>query len=322
MSMATRVTELFGVEYPVVLAPMDKVAGGELAAAVSRAGGLGLIGGGYGDAEWLTRQFDAAADARVGCGFITWSLSRQPDLLDRALERRPVAVMLSFGDPAPFAETITASGALLLCQVQNRAQAERALDAGADVLVAQGSEAGGHGCGSRTTVTLVPELADLVTRRGLDTAVLAAGGIADGRGLAAALTLGAAGVLVGTRFYAAAEALSTPQARNRAVAATSDDARRTTVYDIVRRHPWPDGHTISVLGNDFVSRWHGAESELHRNLETAAADYRQAVDDRDYTTANVTVGQAAGLIDSVLPAADIVTGITREAGTVLTRLAR
>ncbi|MDR7304120.1 NAD(P)H-dependent flavin oxidoreductase [Haloactinomyces albus] len=322
MPITTRATELLGIEHPIVLAPMDDVAGGELAAAVSRAGGLGMIGGGYGDADWLSGQFDAADGVRVGCGFITWSLARQPALLDRALQRSPAAVMLSFGDPVPFAERIKASGALLLCQVQNREHAERALEAGADLLVAQGNEAGGHGYGSRTTLTLVPEIADLVARRGLDVAVLAAGGIADGRGMAAALTLGASGVLVGTRFYAAAEALSTPQARDRAVAAAGEDVRRTTVYDIVRGHPWPDGHTISVLGNDFVSRWHGAEPELHRNLESATADYRSAVDNRDYTVANVTVGQATGLVDSVLPAADIVTAMAEHAGTTLSVLAR
>ncbi|RCW44510.1 nitronate monooxygenase [Halopolyspora algeriensis] len=322
MSIATRATELLGVEHPIVLAPMGDVSGGELAAAVSRAGGLGLIGGGYGDANWLTREFDAAAGARVGCGFITWSLARQPDLLDVALERDPVAVMLSFGDPAPFAERVRASGAVLLCQVQNRGQAERALDVGADVLVAQGTEAGGHGYGSRTTLTLVPELADLVDRRGSEAVVLAAGGIADGRGLAAALTLGASGALVGTRFYLAAEALSTPQARDHAVGATGEDTCRTTVYDIVRGYPWPEGHTVNTLGNDFVSRWHGAESELQRDLGNAAAEYRRAVAERDYDIANVFVGQAAGLVDSVLPAADIVTDIADRAEVILGGLVR
>ncbi|MQA16460.1 MAG: nitronate monooxygenase [Pseudonocardiaceae bacterium] len=321
MPIRTPATELLGIEIPIVLAPMDGVSGGELAVAVSRAGGLGMVGGGYGDAEWLTRQLDAVAGARVGCGFITWSLAQQPALLDLALERGPVAVMLSFGNPAPFAASIKACGASLLCQVQNREQAEHALDSGADVLVAQGSEAGGHGFGPRTTLTLVPEIADLLVRRGSDAVVLAAGGIADGRGLAAALTLGASGALVGSRFYAAAEALTTPQARERVVAATGADARRTTVYDVVRRRYWPAGHTISVLGNDFVSRWHGAEAELQQNLEAAAVDYWQGVRDRDYDIANVTVGQGAGLIGAVLPAADIVMGIASRADAILTRLA-
>src|SRR5699024_2792551 len=228
---ATSLTQLFGIQAPVVSAPMDAVAGGELAAAVTRAGGLGLIGGGYGDEEWLSRQFELAGGTRVGCGFITWSLHRQRELLDAALERDPVAVMLSFGELSPFAETIVASDTRLICQVQNRAQACEALDAGADVLVAQGSEAGGHGYGTRSTMTLVPELVDLVATHDTAVPVLAAGGIADGRGLAAALLLGAAGVLVGTRFYATTEALSAPRAREEVVAATGDDTWRTTVYD-------------------------------------------------------------------------------------------
>lgn len=319
MALSTSLTRLLGIDHPILSAPMDAVAGGALAAAVSDAGGLGLIGGGYGDHEWLARQFDLAAGSRVGCGFITWSLARQPGLLDLALERRPVAVMLSFGDPATFAEAIKSAGALLICQIQDRAQAERALDAGADVLVAQGSEAGGHGYWPRSTLTLVPEIADLVAARRGESAVIAAGGIADGRGLAAALVLGASGVLVGSRFYAATEALSTPRAQAEVVAATGDDCCRTTIYDTVRGYPWPAGHTMNVLSNTFTNRWHGCETALAEHLDAATAEYEQALADRDYTIANVTIGQAAGLIDSVRPAAEIVSGLVEQASTALRR---
>lgn len=310
---ATSLTELFGIEAPIVSAPMDAVAGGELAAAVSRAGGLGLIGGGYGDREWLARQFALAGDARVGCGFITWSLHRQRELLEVALDHDPAAVMLSFGELSPFAERIAASDAHLMCQVQNRRQARAALDAGADVLVAQGTEAGGHGYGTRSTMTLVPELADLVAARGLTLPVLAAGGVADGRGLAAALMLGAAGVLVGTRFYATTEALSTPQARAEMVAATGDETCRTTVYDRLRRYPWPHGHTMSVLRNDLTDRWAGAEHELDQQLDAAITEYREAVAARDYTIANVTVGQNVGLISTVTSAGEVVSRMVEQA---------
>lgn len=127
MVLSTAFSQMFGIDYPIVSAPMDLIAGGELAAAVSGAGGLGLIGGGYGDRDWLARQFDLAAGAPVGCGFITWSLARQPQLLDLALQYEPVAVMLSFGDPAVFADAIKSAGTRLVCQIQNRTQAERAL---------------------------------------------------------------------------------------------------------------------------------------------------------------------------------------------------
>ncbi|MGH3958002.1 NAD(P)H-dependent flavin oxidoreductase [Mycobacterium sp.] len=318
MTLSTSLTQLLGIDYPIVSAPMDMVAGGELAAAVSDAGGLGLIGGGYGNAKWLTRQFDLAAGSAVGCGFITWSLAQQPRLLDLTLEREPVAVMLSFGDPGSFATTIKSAGARLICQIQDRVQAERALQVGADVLVAQGSEAGGHGFGPRSTLTLVPEIVDLVDARGAGIPVLAAGGIADGRSLAAALMLGAAGVLVGTRFYATREALSTPQARDQLIAANGDDTCRTTIYDQLRGYPWPSGHTMSVLRNSLTDRFDGTEREM-LHAEDSISEYSRAVTARDYAIANVTVGQAAGLVNAVVSAAEVVTGMAQLAAGTLSR---
>ena len=138
MRLRTRLTERLAIKHPVLSAPMGMVAGGRLAAAVTRTGGFGMIGGGYGDASWLEQEFAAAGDARVGCGFITWSLARKPELLDLTLGRNPVAVMLSFGAPEPFAAKIRDSGALLICQVQSLAAARRAVEARADILVAQG----------------------------------------------------------------------------------------------------------------------------------------------------------------------------------------
>jgi nitronate monooxygenase len=131
--LQTRLTELLGIEHPVLSAPMGFAAGGRLAATVTAAGGLGLIGGGYGDREWLEREFAAAGNARVGCGFITWSLQRRPELLDLVLAHSPAALMLSFGPPAPFAPAIKKAGALLICQVQCLRHAQEAVDAGADI---------------------------------------------------------------------------------------------------------------------------------------------------------------------------------------------
>src|SRR4051812_16714814 len=159
MAWSNRVTGSLGIEYPVLLAPMDLVASGKLASAVSQAGGLGLIGGGYGDAEWLEREFKAAGNARVGCGFITWSMARKPHLLDQVLAHAPAALMLSFGSPLPFAAKIKAMGVPLICQIQTMTHAREAVDAGADIVVAQGAEAGGHGV-SRATLTFVPEVGD------------------------------------------------------------------------------------------------------------------------------------------------------------------
>ncbi len=149
------------------------------------------------------------SSAPFGIGFITWSLAKQPDLLDVALAARPRAIMLSFGDPRPFAPRIKSAGALLICQVQSEDMAGQALDAGADILIAQGTEAGGHGA-TRTTIDIVPAIVDLAAGR---VPVVAAGGIADGRGFAAMMMLGASGVLLGTRFYASVEADGADEAK-------------------------------------------------------------------------------------------------------------
>ncbi|MEU9454556.1 nitronate monooxygenase [Streptomyces sp. NPDC048277] len=317
----TRLTQAFDIEHPVVLAPMDLVSGSRLASAVAAAGGLGMIGGGYGDREWLKRELAAVNSARVGCGFITWSLARDPDLLDIALEHEPTAVMLSFGDPAPFAERVRAADVPLLCQVHTLDQARQALDAGADVIVGQGGEAGGHGVGSRSTFTLVPDIADLIAARSPETLLVAAGGVADGRGLAAALSLGADGVLVGTRFWATEEAAVSPLAHARAVGATGDDTIRTTVYDIVRQYPWPADYNARLLRNQFINRWHGREADLAARVPEAVTEFHTGVAEQDFDIANMIVGEAVGRVHEILPAGDIVRRMVREAADRLSRWA-
>ena len=151
MQLQTTLTESLDIEHPILLAAMDVVADARLTVAVIEAGGYGFLGGGYGDEAWLRRELAVLAPATrergraFGVGFITWSLARKPHLLEIALEQGPGAVWLSFGDPAAFAQRIKAAGAKLVCQVQTEAMAKAALDAGADILVAEGAEAGGHG---------------------------------------------------------------------------------------------------------------------------------------------------------------------------------
>lgn len=275
MALTTRLTHRLGIQHPVISAPMAFAAGGQLAAAVTTAGGLGLIGGGYGDADWLEAEFRNAGNAAVGCGFITWSLTKQPQLLELALAHKPRAIFLSFGDPEPFAGPIKRAGAKLICQIQTRRDAERAIGCGADIVVAQGAEAGGHG-EARATMTLVPEVADLVAATSPDTLLCAAGGIADGRGLAAALMLGADGVLVGSRLWASSEASVSPRMHAAALAATGDDTIRSQVMDLARKLDWPARYTARVLRNAFIARWHGREAELAVVADEEAAKYRQA----------------------------------------------
>ena len=318
MALHTRLTEAFGIEHPIISAPMAFAAGGKLAAAVTTAGGLGLIGGGYGYAEWLEREFAEAGNARVGCGFITWSLAKRPELLELVLARSPAAVMLSFGSPFPFGKRVKAAGAKLICQVQNIEHARAAVDVGADVIVAQGAEAGGHGL-VRATFTLVPEIADYLARVAPATLLVAAGGVADGRGLAAALMLGADGALIGSRFWASSEALVHPAFQNAAVAAGGDATIRTTVVDIVRNIDWPKLFTARVVKTDFVSDWHGRETGLSdpELLKREMNRYVSAMQNGDPANTGVWVGEAAGLIHDVRPAADLVLGIVGEAERLL-----
>ena len=322
--MRTRLTERLGLERPIISAPMGFFAGGRLAAAVSQAGGLGLIGGGYGNAEWLDREFAAAGNARVGCGFITWSLAKDPGLLDRALARSPAALMLSFGSPAPFAARIKAAGVPLICQVQSMVHAREAIEAGADVIVAQGGEAGGHS-GRRSTLTLVPEVSDLLAGAAPDTILVAAGGIADGRGLAAALMLGADGVLIGSRLVASTESIVPASFHEAIVAADGDATIKTTVIDIVRKYEWPGSEfEVRALANRFVGTWHGREEELAEPAtnEVEYERYWRAFHLGDADNAGVLIGEAAGLIADVRPAAAILDEIVAEAERLLGEIPR
>src|ERR1700749_2104365 len=255
MSITTPLTSLLGIRHPILSAPMDGIAGARLTAAVSAGGGFGILGGGYGEKVWLEQEIAKlkTSAAPFGIGFITWSMAKQPVLLDIALNAKPRAIMLSFGDPKPFEARIKEAGSLLICQVQTEDMARQALDAGADILIAQGTEAGGHGA-SRTTIDIVPAVVDLAAGR---VPVVGAGGIADGRGLAAMMMLGASGVLLGTRFYASQECDGAEEAKRRICAATSGNSVRSIIFDLSRNNVWPTPFTGRCLINDHARRWMG-----------------------------------------------------------------
>ena len=320
MAITTALTRLLGITHPIILAPMGGVAGGKLAAAVSQAGGFGIIGGGYGDPKagyggkaWMEDQFHAAGNAQIGVGYITWSLALFPDLFDQAMERAPKAFFLSFGDEKPFASRIKAAGVTFICQIQDLDGAKRALDAGADIIVAQGTEAGGHGKSGRTTLTLTPAVVDIAGA----VPVVAAGGLSDGRGLAAALMLGASGILVGTRFWATPEALGSDAAKRLLTEARGDDTLRTRVFDIVRELDWPESYSGRAISNDFSRRWHGHESELERNLSREAETYWTAARAGDTSKSVVFAGEGLDLIHDIKPAGDIVRSIAADAERLL-----
>jgi nitronate monooxygenase len=315
MPITTPLCKRLAIIHPVLLGPMDMVADARLTAAVSEAGGLGILGGGYGDEQWLTRELDVLgrSSVRFGVGFITWSMAKQPKLLELALARKPAAVMLSFGDAAPFVERIKRAGAVVICQVQSLTLAREAVAAGADVLVAQGSEGGGHGA-SRGLTTLLPEIVDAIEGRAL---VVAAGGIADGRGLAAALMLGASGVLMGTRFYATPEAAGANAAKERIRNTSGDATLRSIVFDISRRNVWPAPFTGRCLINQHLDTWYGREVELLRNLDVESTRYLAARKEENFDIAAVIAGESAGLVREILPAREVIETMVHDAARLL-----
>ena len=297
---------------------MALAAGGKLASAVSSAGGLGLIGGGYGDRDWILQQFEVSTSNSIGCGLITWALKSKPRLLDEIISLKPKAVFLSFGNPQPLAAQIKAAGITLICQVQTLKDAKCALDSGADIIVAQGAEAGGHG-EKRSTFTLVPEVANLITSHYPESLLCAAGGIADGRGLAAALMLGADGVVIGSRLWATDEALVHPNMHNCAINSSGDNTIRSKVMDIARHLNWPSRYTARVLQNEFTIKWHNNLTGLKTASETEAKKWAEAWNDGDTNIANTFVGEATGLINNITSAAKVLNSIASEAKELLNK---
>ncbi len=318
--MRTRLTEAFGIQHPIICAPMALTTGGRLAAAVSSAGGLGIVGGGYagtlGGEPDLKQELAHMKGHKFGIGFITWALERAPHVLDEVLGYSPHFVFLSFGDPRPFAEQIRQSGARLICQVQSLRHVEQAIEAGAAAIVAQGTEAGGHGA-RRSTLPFVPEVADYLTQNAPTTLLLAAGGIADGRGLAAALMLGADGVVVGTRFWASEEALTPAAASDRARRTTGDGTVRTKAVDALRGVPWPDEFSFRVLQNELTEQWAHREADAAAAFGSLASAYAEARSRQDFKMVVAVAGECVGLIHDRPSAASIVEAMVTQAHLVL-----
>jgi nitronate monooxygenase len=317
MALSTAFTELFSLQHPVALAPMGGSAGGALAAAVSNGGGLGLLGAAYGDVDWLDRELRIVADGTDkpwGIGFLSWAVDVAT--VERALQQHPWAVMLSFGDPRAFVEPIRQAGTALIIQATDLEEARQAVDLGADVIVAQGTEAGGHGARrGRSTLPFVPVVVDLAA----PTPVLAAGGIADGRGVAAALALGAAGALIGTRFQATVEALVDPSISKAIIEGRAEDTERSTVLDIARGSRWPyHQYSARTLGHPFLDQWRGREDELAADDDAKRA-YQDGVARGDLPPLPVWAGEAVDLINDLPSAADLVVALAGQAEDALAR---
>ncbi len=298
--------DLLGIERPVLLAPMAKIAGGALASAVSDAGGLGILGGGYGDTAWLDEQAKLTGDSRVGIGLITWNMSETA--VADALAYKPAALWLSFGEPAPHIPLIHEAGAVAICQVASLNEAMTAIEAGADVIVAQGSESGGHGRSGRSLFGLLPAIRAAAP----EIPLVAAGGISDAAGFEAARALGADGVALGTALYATNEARDADAAKQRLVTATGDDTIRCTLYDKVRGPDWPEGYDGRCVRTDLTDEWAGREHELTASeLEPMVAQHTQAATDADMSIRVLWAGEGLDAITEIRPAAEVVQQFSR-----------
>lgn len=302
-----------GLRLPVVNAPMGAVAGGRLAAAVTAAGGLGMIGmGSAGCAAALTRELDAmGAITPFGIGLVDWVLDAHPDLLDTALAAAPTLLSVSFGTDLSWAARAADAGILTATQVYSAVDARRAADAGIDVLVARGSEGGGHGDPRLPMRTLLEQVLAAVS-----VPVLAAGGITSAADVAAALAAGASGVWLGTRLAVCPESLLPPP--DRAALLAAGDTVVTRAFDVALGLPWPARFPARVLRNDLTDRWDGHEDTLAADPAARAAA-AAAIATGDPRSAPIDAGTGIGAITTAAPAATVLHELCRGAAQELSR---
>lgn len=313
--LATRLTRSLNIRNPIVLAPMGGASGAKLATAVSRAGGLGLVGASYGDEQWMRNELAPMRelDEPWGVGLVMFTVARNMALLDLALDYRPDVVALSFGNPADFIPTIHRGGAKAIVQIHELDQAKAALDAGADALIVQGAEAGGHSL-RRGLLPLLPAVRDLV---GEQVPLIAAGGIADGRGAAAALVLGADGVMLGTRFLATEEALPSDAFKQRLIESATSDTVRTRIFDRVRGIEWPEQYSGRAIANRFSQTWLGRDDALQDAPEAVRQDYARAVLADDLEQRVIWAGEVLDLVGDIKPARQIISDLLEETTRIL-----
>ena len=314
--LTTRLCTFLGIDFPIINAPMAGTASAELTTAVSKAGAFGMIGAGADpDPTWLLEQVHAVREktsSPFGVGFSS-SFPGLEKAIEAALDAQVAAIGHSFIDPTQLINQAKGSGVKIFAQVQTMANAKKAIAAGADVIIAQGSEAGGHTShlGTLSFVRAVVKIAG-------DIPVVAAGGIADGPGLAAALMLGAEGAWIGTRFVASLEWAGPEWAKGQVILADVDDTILTNVYDLVSDAPY-DHDVVGdrVISNSFTDRWHGREAEMMTRQSELREDIATATAAEDATTAPVRAGAASGLIRSVEPASYILWEIVSQAEDIL-----
>jgi len=316
----TRICGLFGIEHPILLGPMGSATGAALAAAVSNAGGLGMIGCVGRTPDWIARtarEIRERTDRPFGLNLLLFEADKPA--LDAVFEARPPVFSTAWAWPEQDLRDLFSRahelGARALHMVSGVPEAGRAVEAGADAIVAQGTEGGGH-VGLMGTMALVPQ----VVRAVAPVPVLAAGGIATGEGLAAALVLGADGVMVGTRFLATPEAPVADGFKRAILTSDGHDTVLTEIPDIARGRVWPGAYS-RVVRNRLIETWAGREGELRARRAEVGAAMVHAFQAGDAEGAPLFIGQDAGLIDAIVPAAELVARMVAEAEAALSRAA-
>jgi len=314
----TRVCEVLQIEHPIALGGMGSVPAPALVAAVSNAGALGTLGCGFSNADQVranTAEVRAQTDKTIGLNFLIFNIDE--DAFAAGLALRPAVMAFAWPRPEQDVKRYIARAHDAGCKVTFMCpgvpEAARAAEGGADVIVAQGTEGGGH-VGWLTTMALVPMMIDAVA----PIPVLAAGGIADGRGLAAALALGADGVLLGTRFLASRESPLHPNFKQAILDSDGHDTLLTEIPDRAAGLVWP-GALSRSRRNGFIERWAGREWALRQHRAEAFAAVLEARKSGDADQAPLPMGQDAGLIHDIPPAGEIVTRIAQEAEQILTQ---
>lgn len=312
MTLTTRLTTLLGIDVPILLAGMSVHTSPELVAAVSSAGGLGIAGSVFrepGDLRAIVRRVRELTERPIGANIVLaepWE-----EYLDIILSEGVPVISTSWGDPTPVVERARQVGARVVHQVETVGEVAGVLAAGVDVLIAQGRDGGGH-IGRVGTLALVPAVVDAAG----GVPVVAAGGIADGRGLAAALMLGADGVLVGTRFLATVESPVPEGWKRGLLAANPEDAWQTDLPDIIEETSWP-GATVGVLANRPIRDWHGREAEIPANRDQIRAGIARAWETDDADHYFIYAGQSAGLVHEIIPAGEVVRRMVEDAKRVM-----
>jgi NAD(P)H-dependent flavin oxidoreductase YrpB (nitropropane dioxygenase family) len=317
MTITTRATSLLAIEHPVVLGGMGRGATDpRLASVVCQAGGLGVVGVSRYPVE---RVGEVAAAVRAATrrpfGLNLLLFASDDSAIEAVLEQRPPVFSTAWPWPDQDLASVFArahdAGSVTMHMVSTVEEARRAAAAGADLIVAQGTEGGGH-VGLVSTFVLTPMVARAVD----PTPVLAAGGIATGAQLAAAMMLGAEGVLLGTRFLATSEAPWPPGYKDAIVASDGHDTELTEIPDIANGLVWP-GAFDRALRNRLIEQWSGREGELRRHRAEVAQAIARAAADGDAASGELNFGQAAGLIDSIEPAAEVIRTLIEDAEALL-----